>query len=148
MTLPDGLRPERLVHGGEAVGGQGPLSPGALEDLGENQHGHVAAHAVGDLGQLEEHLGHRLPEGRVAVVELEGIGPAGEVGVPAVGQDERAATGLHLPVIVGLPFQVGVASLDVELGVLLHPGMIRGGVVGDEVHEELEPPGLADALSG
>ncbi len=77
----------------------------------------------------------------MAVVELEGIGPAGEVGVPAVGQDERAATGLHLPVIVGLPFQVGFAPLDVELGVLLHPGMIRGGVVGDEVHEELKPPG-------
>ena len=86
--------------------------------------------------------------GRVAVVELEGIGPAGEVGVPAVGQDERAAAGLHLPVIVGLPLQVGFAPLDVELGVLLHPGMIRGGVVGDEVHEELKPSGLAGALSG
>ena len=59
-----------------------------------------------------------------------------------MGQDERAAAGLHLPVIVGLPLQVGGAPLDVELGVLLHPGMIRGGVVGDEVHDELKPPGL------
>ena len=49
--------------------------------------------------------------------------------------------GLNPPVIVGLPLQVGFAPLDVELGVLLHPGMIGGRVVGDEVHEELEPPG-------
>jgi hypothetical protein len=40
---------------------------------------------------------------------------------------------------MGLSFQVGSASLDIELGVLLHPGMIRGGVVGDEVHDELKP---------
>ena len=33
---------------------------------------------------------------------------------------------------------VGGVSLDVELGVLPHPGMIRGGVVGHEIHEELE----------
>ena len=39
---------------------------------------------------------------------------------------------------MGFPLQVGGASLDVELGVLLHPGMIRGGVVGDEIHQELE----------
>ena len=50
--------------------------------------------------------------------------------------------GLNPPVIVGLPLQVGGAPLDVELGVLLHPGMIQGGVVGDEVHDELKPPGL------
>ncbi len=58
-----------------------------------------------------------------------------------MGQDESALASLNLPVIVGLPVQVGFAPLDVELGVLLNPGMIQGRVVGDEVHDELKPPG-------
>ncbi len=74
----------------------------------------------------------------MAVVELEGVGPAGEVGVAAVGQDEGAAGGLNPPIIMGLPLQVGFAPLDIELRMGLHPGMVRGRVVGDEVHHELE----------
>jgi hypothetical protein len=55
-----------------------------------------------------------------------------------MGQDERAATVLYLPVIVGLPFQVGSASLDVEFGVLLNPGMVKRSMIGNKVHNELE----------
>jgi hypothetical protein len=77
---------------------------------------------------------------------LEGIGPAGKVGVPAIGLDERAVTGLHLSVIVGFPLQVGFASLNVELRVLPDPGMIDGGVLGDEVYDKLEPSFLEALL--
>ena len=47
---------------------------------------------------------------------------------------------------MGLPLQVGFAPLNVELGVLLNPGMVRSRVVGDEVHNELETPGLETFL--
>jgi hypothetical protein len=104
------------------VVGDGPLSPGALANLRQNQHGQVAANSIGEVGELEKLPLHRLPEARMAVVELEGVGPTGER-IPARGQDIRAATGLHLPVIVGVPLQVGGASLNIELGGLLNPGV-------------------------
>ena len=75
----------------------------------------------------------------MAVVELEGIGPAGEVGVPAVGQDEGAAGGLHPPIIVGLPLQVGCASLDIELGVGFTQGWSGAVWLGTKSTRSLSP---------
>src|SRR5437016_4575609 len=63
------LRPERL----------GPDGPGSLEDLRQDQHGHVAAHAVALPGDAHELLDHRVLKRRVAVVELQGVGPTGKV---------------------------------------------------------------------
>ena len=78
---PGRLRPERL----------GADAPGPLEDLGQDEHGHVAAHAVALPGDLQQLADHRLLRGRIAVVELERVRPAGEVRVAAVGEQQVAA---------------------------------------------------------
>ena len=59
-------------------------APGALEDVRQDEHGHVAAHAVALPGDPEQLAEHRLLRGRVAVVELQRVGPAGEVRVAPV----------------------------------------------------------------
>ena len=78
---PGRLRPEGL----------GRDAPGPLEDLGQDQHRHVAAHAVALPGDPQQLADHRLLRGRVAVVELERVRPAGEVRVAAVGEQQVAA---------------------------------------------------------
>ena len=93
----------------------------------------------------EKLLHHGLPQPGVAVVELQDVEPAGEVGVPAVGDNAGAGFGLHPLVIPGFPLQVGLAPLDIKLGVRLYPGVVQGGVVGDEIGHELAGPGRAGA---
>src|SRR3546814_9524308 len=43
----------------------------------------------------------RLPRGRVAVVELQGVRPAGEARVPPVGERKRPVRSLHPAVVLG-----------------------------------------------
>ena len=78
MFSPHGLgrlRPEEI----------GPDAPGAFEHIGQDQHGHVAAHAVALLGDSLQLADHRLLQFRVAVVELQRVGPAVKVRVSAIG---------------------------------------------------------------
>ena len=65
-------------------------APGALEDFGQDEHRHVAAHAVAlprDALQLAE---QRVLQRGIAVVELQRVGPAREVRVAPVGEDAFA----------------------------------------------------------
>ena len=64
----------------------GTAAPGSFEDFWQDQHGHVAAQAVALLGDLQEFADHRLLRGGVGVVELHGIGPAGEIRIAAEGK--------------------------------------------------------------
>ena len=79
-----------------AVGqnGSGRAAPGAFEHVGQDQHGHVAAHAVALPGDLRQLADHRLLRGGVGVVELQRVGPAGEIRIAAVGQDQIARAGV------------------------------------------------------
>ena len=56
-----GLRPKGSSTAAEPSAGREQVPPGALEDFRENKHGHVTAHAVGDLGQLEGTPGSSPP---------------------------------------------------------------------------------------
>ncbi len=76
----DGVGPE--VVDGDA--------PGALEHFGKDQHRHVAADAVAEIGDRQDFPPHRLLQLRVSVVELQRVGPAGEIGIAAVGEDDRS----------------------------------------------------------
>ena len=87
---PGRLRPEGL----------GLDAPGPLEDVGQDQHGHVAAHAVALPGDLHQLADHRLLRGRVAVVELQRVRPAGEVRIAPVGQEQVAALALDPGVVL------------------------------------------------
>ena len=66
---------------------RGAAAPGALEHIGQDEHRHVAANAVALAGDPDELADHRLLRRRIAVVELQRVGPAGEIRVAAIGQD-------------------------------------------------------------
>ena len=55
---------------------------------GKGQHRHIAADAVALAGDLLEFPDHRLLGGGIAVIELQGIRPAGKIGIPAISQDQ------------------------------------------------------------
>ena len=101
------------------------MAPGPLEDVRQDQHGHVAAHAVALAGDLQQLADHRLLRGRVAVVELQRVGPAGEIRVAAVGQQQVAALAFDPGVILRRPGQVEFRAADEVLGMVLDPGMVR-----------------------
>src|SRR5436190_1372657 len=109
------LRPERLGLDG----------PGSLEDLRQDQHGHVAAHAVALPGDAHELLDHRVLKRRVAVVELQGVGPTSKVRIAAVGQQQVAALALDPDIIRRRSGLVPFGPGDVVLGMTLDPRVIQ-----------------------
>ena len=102
--------------------------------MGQDEHGHVAAHPVATVRHPVQFGLHGFLQCRIAVVELEGVGPAVEVGVAAVRQHGV----LDPAVVLGLASQVFLRARDVVLRVLADPGVVGSGVVGDEVQDQLQ----------
>ena len=121
-------RPER--GGGDA--------PGLLEHLRQDEHRHVAADAVALARDALELAEHRLLQGRVAVVQLERVRPAVEVGIAPVSKDARALLRLGAAVVLGLRGELLFRSRDEEVRVLDHPAVVRRHVVRDEVEDEAQ----------
>ncbi len=78
--------------------------------------------------------------GGVAVVELEGVRPAGEEGVAPVSQEQITPGALDPGVVLRGPGQVELGPGDIVLRVILGPGMIQGGVIRYEVEHQPEAP--------
>ena len=110
-------------------------APGSFEHLRQHQHRHVASQPVAPGRQLPEHADQRLLQGRAAVVQLEGVGPAVEVRVASVGEDAAA---VHAAVVARLLRQLLRRAADVVLGVLVHPRVIGCRVIRDEVENQPE----------
>ncbi len=81
-------------------------------------------------------------QGRVAVVQLERVRPAVEVGVAPVSQDARAVARLDAAVVLGLRGELLLRPRHEEVRVLGHPGVVRRHVVRDEVEDEAQAPAL------
>ncbi len=128
--LVDGLVPELAFGRGR---GGWEISPGLVEDLFKEQHGHVAAEAVAMFGDGFQRFDDGVAGVLAAEVELCGIGPGGEVGVFAVGDMDGAVGAFD-----GEGFVGGLGGLDEAFGMLLDPGVVESGVVGDEVEDQLE----------
>ena len=105
---------------------------------GKTQHGHVAAHAVALPGDSLQLADHRLLQLRVAIVELQRVGPALEVRVAAVGQHQRAVFCLHAAVVPRRARQITLAAMDKVVRMLVDPRVIRRHVVGDKVEHQLQ----------
>ena len=115
-----------------------PASPGPLEDVGQDEHGHVAAHAVTLPGDLQQLADHRLLRGRIAVVELQRIRPAGEVRVAAVSQEPVAPVRLtRCSSAARAPGRSRCRGRSTRGGP--PPRVIQAGVVGDEVEHQQQP---------
>ena len=122
------LRPEGLR--GDA--------PGALENFRQNQHRHVAANAVAFAGDGDQFVDLRLLQLRIAVVELQRVGPTGIVGVASVREDSRPPIGLDPHVVLRRAANLLLAALHVVVRVGLHPGMIRRRMVRHEIQHQLD----------
>ena len=127
----------------------GRRSPGPLEDFRQEEHGHVAAHAVAPCGDAVELAEHGVLQRRVAVVQLQRIGPAGEVRVAAVGEDAVAAGRDHPVCSSGAARPARSRSRRRRnVGVLIHPGVVGRDVVGHEVEDEPQPALARGARAG
>ena len=84
--------------------------------------------------------------GGVGVVELQRVGPAGEIGIAAVGQQQIAALAFDPGVILRRAGQVEFGAGDEILGMFFHPGMTEPHVIGDEIEHESQAA-LAEPLA-
>ena len=75
---------------------------------------------------------------RVAVVELQRIGPAVEVRVAAVGEHHRAVLRLHAAIVLRRASQITFAAVDEVFGMLVDPWVIRRHVIRHEVEHQLQ----------
>ena len=69
----------------------------------------------------------------MTIVELQRIDPGGEVGVAAVGDHVRTGDRRQPIVISRLAGQVLGTAVNVELEMGSCPGVIDGGVIGNEI---------------
>ena len=123
-----------------------PDAPGPFKDVREQQHGHIAAHAVTSLCDFHQFPDHRFLRSRVAVVELKGVRPAREIWIASVGENHIAAPALDSRIVLGKLGQVLLAAGYVIVGMILHPGMIQSGMIGNEVEHQAQAA-LAEFLA-
>ena len=132
MCAPHGLdclRPEQIS----------PDAPRTFEHLGQDEHGHVAAHTIALPGDSLQLADHRLLQVRVAVVELARVRPAVKVRVAAVGKHQRFVLPLHAAVVPRCVCQIILAAMDKVIRVLVDPRVVRGHVVHDKVEHQSQP---------
>jgi hypothetical protein len=100
-------------------------APSPLEDIGQDKHGHVAAHSVSLPGDPQQFSDHRVLHGGVAVVKLPRIGPAGKIRIAPVGKQQVAALAPDPGIILRHTGQVEFRPGDVILGTVFHPRVIQ-----------------------
>ena len=86
----------------------GSLSPGALKDLIEQKHRHIAANPVALRCNVRDRVDHGLAKTRLEGVQLHYIRPGGEVGIAAAGK--KSALYLN----VGLRISPGFIGADLD----------------------------------
>ena len=84
--------------------------------------------------------------GRVGVVELECVGPAGEIRITAVGEDQIIVPTLDPDVVLRSASQVMFSTRNEIVGMIFEPRMIEPHVIGYEVKHELQAS-LAESLA-
>ncbi len=104
--------------------------------MAEEQHGHIAAHAVTLAGNVAERFDRGTAQSRFEGVQLSRIGPGRKVGIPAAGDDllarpEEAA---------GHPLKIIIVSLNEIFGMLQDPWMIAREVIGNKIQHEANAP--------
>ncbi len=126
---PDRVRPEEWRT----------AAPGPFENLWQHQHGHVAAQAVTLLSDPQELSDHRRLCGRIAVVKLDGVRPAGEVRIASEGQHLVTPWPVDTRVVVRFAREIGRGPGHEVLRMIGHPGMIGCGMVRHKVEHQPQP---------
>ena len=103
-NAPDRPRPEWLR----------PPSPRPLEHLRQQEHRHVAAHAVTLSGNLHQCRDHRPLRRGIAVVELQRIRPAREERIAPVRQNHVTFGACNPRVVLRRALEIGLSSGNVS----------------------------------
>ena len=111
-------------------------TPGALEDVGQDEHGHVAPHAVALHGDLQKLAAHGVLRCRIAVIELQRVGLAAAVRIASVREHPVDAAYTKTRVVLRRLRQVGLGAGEEVLRVCFDPRMIRRHVVGDKIEHQ------------
>ena len=74
--------------------------PGALENLGQQQHRHVAAQTVAFAGNGEQLVDPRCLQLGVGVIELQRVRPPGKIGIAPIRQNLGSVVGIDPQVIL------------------------------------------------
>ena len=103
----------------------------------QDQHGHIAASAVTNLGNAADLIDHGLAQCWIEIVKLSSVCPWGEIRISSVGNYFRACRGiLRDEKIAGIGAIVSQRAPNVVLGVFRDPVMVRPGVVGDDIQNQ------------
>ena len=86
----------------------------------------------------EEFADQGVLQRRVPIVQLQRVGPPGEIRVPAVGENPFPGSGLEAPVVLGFGRQPLLGPGDEEVRVLPDPVVVGRHMVRDEIEEELQ----------
>jgi hypothetical protein len=83
---------------------------------------------------------HRFLQLRVAVVELQCVGPAVEVRIPAIGEHQRPVFSLRAAVVLRCARQIRLGAVNKIIRVLVDPWVIRRHVIRHKVEQQLNSP--------
>ncbi len=118
---------------------RGALAPCPLEHVGQNEHRHVASHTIALTGDLHQLADHRFLRGGIRVVELQGVGPSGEIRIAAIGEKKISCLAFHPGVIKRCAGKIQFRAGDEILGMFLHPRMIQPHVIRDKIEHQSQP---------
>src|SRR4029078_10109502 len=109
-----GTRPERLRRDAP--------SPG--ENFRQFEHRHIAPDAVALRADPLQLAKHRVLQRGIAVIQLERVGPTGEVWIPTISQDPLASKAVNAPPVLGLGGQLFGSAFGEEISTLVERRVI------------------------
>ena len=112
------------------------MAPAVLENIVEQQHGHVAADAVAVAGDGAKFGELRGASGGMEMIELGDIFPRRVIGIFGERDEAGALRSLDRIIEGWIAFVILLLGLDVIIGMLANPGMIERGVIADEIEKE------------
>ena len=124
---------------GAGQGRRDQLAPGPFEDFGQHEHRHVAADAVGVLGQRLQLADHGPACFGLGIVELRDVGPRRKIRVAAARDEPHALVRRDGPKSRRItPYRL-LRCVDEPIGVRGDPWMIEPDVIRDEIDDQLHP---------
>ena len=111
-------------------------TPGAYENGIQEQHRHIATHAVALRGYIQERLYDRFSQPELEGVELQDIRPCGKVWILSARVNDL----IDLNVETRIGLEVLSGSVNEELWVLAGSGVIGSHMIGYEVQQKPDIP--------
>ena len=113
----------------------GPRAPCPLEDFRDDQHRHVAAHAVALRRDFVQRAEHGVAAGKLRVIDLGRVRPRREKGIATEGDDRAFG---RLEKRIRSFGQILLGALDENLRLQIQQPVIAAGVVADKIQNQVQ----------